>query len=72
MKRLIVLSLIIYSIAPVDIAWAAKCDKYKNKLNKIQSMQRQANSVSKSNKLKEKEHKAFLLWRKCQQGKLKK
>lgn len=49
----------------------AKCAKYKSKLDNIQSKQRQPNSVKRSNKLKEQEHKAFKKWRKCQQGKLK-
>lgn len=48
-----------------------KCNKYKKKLDNIQSQQRQPNTVKKSNKLKAKELKTFKLWRKCKQGKLK-
>ena len=63
-------------IAPTSLVFAqlsqqAKCVKYKNKLENIQSKQRQPNNVKRSNKLKEQALNAFKKWRKCQQGKLK-
>ena len=71
MKALIYFTLFcIFTSFPVS-AIAGKCDKYKAKLDNIQAKQRQANSVKRSNKLKEQELKAFKKWRKCQQGKLK-
>ncbi|NMP31868.1 hypothetical protein HII17_09850 [Thalassotalea sp. M1531] len=70
LKTYTLIFIVFYCVSAM--ANAAKCDKYKTKLEKIQSQQRLANSVKKSNKLKERELKAFKKWRKCQQGKLKK
>lgn len=71
MKPLLYLSLLYLLTSTPVLAKKVDCQKYKTKLEKIQSKQRQANSVKRSNKLKEQELKTFKLWRKCKQGKLK-
>lgn len=71
MKALLYFTLFIFLAAPPSEATPRKCEKYKTKLDTIQKKQRQANSLKRSNKLKEQEQKAFKVWRKCKQGKLK-
>ena len=71
MKALLYFTLFMFLAAPALEAAPKKCGKYKTKLDTIQKKQRQANSVKRSNKLKEQEQKAFKTWRKCKQGKLK-
>lgn len=71
MKLVICLLIITSLITPPAMAKKRNCQQYKNKLENIQSKQRQANSVKRSNKLKEQELKMFKKWRKCKQGKLK-
>lgn len=71
MKSLLCALILVFVFSPSALAKKAKCEKYKAKLENIQSKQRQSNSVKRSNKLKEQEHKMFKKWRKCKQGKLK-
>ncbi|WP_448213638.1 hypothetical protein [Colwellia sp. MEBiC06753] len=71
MKLLIITLALGLSFHSLTFAKTAKCAKYKKALETIQSKQRQANTVKKSNSLKKKELKAFKDWRRCKQGKLK-
>jgi len=48
------------------------CEKQLNKLNKIQTKQRQGHSLKRSNTLNEQEHKARKLWWQCKKSPTKK
>ena len=68
---LVLSSFLFLSILPAH-AKRAECDKYRKKLDNIKSQQRMGNTVKRSNKLKEREEKAYKTWRQCEQGKMKK
>lgn len=53
------------------LAGKKKCQSYRQKLDNIQSQQRQGNSLKRSNSLAKKERKARDTWWRCETGKLK-
>ena len=73
MKRLLGVSIILLLLMHSMPVIAAKkhCQSYRQKLDNIQSQQRQGNSLKRSNSLAKKEKKARDTWWRCETGKLK-
>lgn len=72
MKRTIIFSVLVISLLCGFFAVAGKkqCQKYRNKLDNIQTQQRQASSLKRSNSLSAREMKARDIWWRCEGGKL--
>jgi len=73
MKRIILFSLLLMTLCCSFFALAGKkqCQNYRKKLDNIQTQQRQASSLKRSNSLSTREVKARDIWWRCETGKLK-
>ncbi|SEK94900.1 hypothetical protein SAMN05216262_10469 [Colwellia chukchiensis] len=73
MKRilLLMLTMLLLFTAFSTLAGKKQCQKYRKKLDNVQALQRQANSLKRSNSLSRRESKARDTWWRCETGKLK-